>query len=227
MDFGFKELTKGEPEGVDGQDDIQHYRMRKFWSMHGDHVPVAVLFIEGPRLKEKGFTWAPASFIMCSRAGSLISRTASVSPSGGLRVKFAPYSAFHLSSPQAPTPSVVPLILEGQKYFIESPKTVTNSLLEGLDLENLELAVLIEMVTTIGSDGRRSFDGSRCALVSITERKDGKIFAEYVRLVTVIRYGTSYHKLRTIHWSKEEAEKAEQTPCKGDFFDTEQEWVFI
>jgi hypothetical protein len=164
---------------------------------------------------------------MCSRAGSLISRTASVSPSGGLRVKFAPYSAFHLSSPQAPTPSVVPLILEGQKYFIESPKTVTNPLLEGLDLENLELAVLIEMVTTIGSDGRRSFDGSRCALVSITERKDGKIFAEYVRLVTVIRYGTSYHKLRTIHWSKEEAEKAEQTPCKGDFFDTEQEWVFI
>jgi hypothetical protein len=227
MDFDLKELTKGEPEGADVQDDIHHYRMRKFWSMHEDHVPVAVLFVPGPRLKEEGYSWAPASFIMCSRAGALIFRMARMGPIGGPLVKFAPYSAFHLSSPQAPTPSVVPCILEGQKYFIESPKDVTNLSLAGLDLENLELAVIIEMMPTIGLDGRRSFDGSRCALVSITERVDGTICAEYVRLITIIRYGTPYHKLRSIPWSKEMAEEAECTPCKGDFFDTEQEWFFF
>jgi hypothetical protein len=152
---------------------------------------------------------------------------ASIRPCGSLRVKFAPYSAFHLSSLQAPTSSVVPCILEGQKYFIESPKDVTNPSLEGLDLENLELAVLLELGPVIGLDGRRSFDGSRCALVSITKRADGKIYAEYVRLITVIRYGTPYHKLRTIPWTKKEAEEAERTPCIGGFFDAEQEWVLI
>jgi hypothetical protein len=227
MDFDLKELTKGEPEGTDVQDDIQHYRMRKFWDMHGDHVPVAVLFVGGPRLKEEGYTWAPASFIMCSRAGPQVFRMASIRPRGGLQVKFAPYSAFHLSYPEAPTPSVVPCILEGQKYFIESPKDVTNPLLEGLDLENLELAVILELGAAARLDGRRSFDGSRCALVSITKHADGKIYAEYVRLITVIRYGTPYHKLRTIPWTKKEAEEAERTPCMGGFFDAEQEWVLI
>jgi hypothetical protein len=227
MNFDLKELTKGEPKGTDVQDDIQHYRMRKFWDMHGDHVSHAVLFVAGPRLVEKGYTWAPASFIMCSRAGPQFHRMGSIRPRGGLRVKSAPYSGFHLSSPEAPTPSVVPCILEGQKYFMESPKDVTNPSLEGLDLENLDLAVFLEMEPAIGLDGRRSFDGSRCALVSITKRADGKIYAEYVRLITVIRYGTPYHKLRTIPWTKKEAEEAERTPCMGDFFDAEQEWVLI
>jgi hypothetical protein len=52
MNLDLKELSKGEPEGTDVHD-VQNYRMRKFWDMYGDHVPVAVLFVTGPRLEEK------------------------------------------------------------------------------------------------------------------------------------------------------------------------------
>jgi hypothetical protein len=61
MDFDLNDFVNGEPKAEyepkgEYEDILMSYRMSKFWSMHEDHVPVAVLFIQGPRLKSEGYS---------------------------------------------------------------------------------------------------------------------------------------------------------------------------
>jgi hypothetical protein len=156
MDFNLDHLMKDEPKGKgeDVQKEITSHRMSKFWSMHKGHVPVAVLFVQGPRLKKEGYSWAPSSLFMCSRAGTGLFRTATTGSSGGLSVKFAAYSAFRVSAPQHPTPSVVPCILGGETYFIENQKDIINPSWDGLDLHSIDLAIILEIEPPQVHDGQ-------------------------------------------------------------------------
>jgi hypothetical protein len=236
MDFDLNDMVKDEPKHEDDdilmkgeikaedKDILMNYRMRKFWSMHKNQVPVAVLFVQGPRLKSKGYSWAPSSFRMCSRAGRRLFDMAATGPygSGGLSVKFAAYSAFRISAPQFPMPSVVPCTLDGQTYFIENQKDIINPSWDSLDLRNDKLAIILEIEPTQGHDRHWSFDGSRGALVSMLKHTNGTLFAKYIRLITVMREGRE----RRIPWETTQIEEAARTPCQAEFFVIEQKWHF-
>jgi hypothetical protein len=152
---------------------------------------------------------------------------AATSPTGGLSAKFAAYSAFTVSAPQSPIPSVVPCILDGRTYFIENQKDITNPSWDGLDLQYHDLAIILEIEPTQGHNRQWSFDGSRGALVSILEHGEGTLLAKYIRLITVIREGSEYHRLRHIPWLKSQIEEAARIPCQATFFDVEKNWDFV
>ncbi|KAF4632702.1 hypothetical protein G7Y89_g5424 [Cudoniella acicularis] len=198
MGFNLDQIMRDEPtgEGEDVENEIMVHRMSKFWSMHKHHVPVAVLFVQGPRLKKRGYNWAPLYLRMCTRAGPNIHRTASTSTHGGLSVNFPAYSAFSLSAPQNPIPSVISCILGGQIYFIENQKDIINPSWDDLDLHNRDLAVILEIETLQLHNGQWSFEGSRAALVSISQKLEDTIVAEYLRVVTVVKQDSINHKLR-------------------------------
>ena len=56
VDFKLDNLMKDEPKG-ENKDILMSYPVSKFWSMHEDNVPVAVLFLKGLRLKTRGYSW--------------------------------------------------------------------------------------------------------------------------------------------------------------------------
>ncbi|MCJ1317919.1 hypothetical protein MMC15_003246 [Xylographa vitiligo] len=60
---------------VEGQD-----RVAKFWQLVG-RVPQYFLFLNSPRLKVPGFSWAPRT-LMCSRFGGVTTTMATVTPQG-------------------------------------------------------------------------------------------------------------------------------------------------
>jgi hypothetical protein len=229
MGFNIDHVMKDEPtgEGEDVQKEIMIHRMSKFWSMHKHHVPVAVLFVQGPRLKKRGYSWAPSSLHMCAQAGPNVHRTASTSSYGGLSVKFPAYSAFSLSAPQNPTPSVIPCILSGRIYFIENQKDIINPSWDDLDLHNRDLVVILEIEMPQLHNEQQSFEGSRAALVSISQRVEGTIIAEYLRVVTVVKEGSINHKLRRVPWSEAQIREAARIPYWAKFFDKEQDWFFL
>ena len=229
MDFNLDHMMKDEPkgEGEDIQKEIMSYRMSKFWSMHKHLVPVAVLFVQGPRLKKRGYSWAPSSFRMCASAGPRIRQMATTSSYGGLSVKFPAYSAFHISAAQASAHSVIPCILGGQIYFIENQKDIINPTWDGLELHKHDLAVILEIEPPQLHGGQRSFEGSRAALVSISESLEGTIVAEYLRVVTVVKEDSPSHKLRRTPWLEAQIGEAARTPCQAKFFDAEQDWYFL
>ena len=161
-------------------------RIKTLWTLLGDNVPLATLFVSGRRLRTKGFSWAPASFLSCSNVGSRMHNLCSITREG-LRVKIEPYAAFEVDAPQHRTEACFPCVLQGKKYFIKKSPTKTNPSWEGLDLhKRSNLAVLIEMDTTQNNDGTWGLDGSRGALVSIVRRNDATLFAEYLRLVRYV-----------------------------------------
>jgi hypothetical protein len=151
----------------------------------------------------------------------------SITPSG-LCVQFEAYSTFLVGTQKEDVSSVFTCILHGNKYFIRQSPDSSNPSWEGLELPKWpHIAILLEMPPMQDSDGHRSLDGSRAVLVSILKRADGKFFAEYLRLVSVIREGSSYHRFPNKPWSEFEVEEAARKPCEVRFIELAQEWCFI
>lgn len=112
-------------------------RVKTFWTLMGENVPLATLFLAGSRLKDKGFSWAPASFLSCAKAGNCMDILCSISQEG-LRAKLGPYTAFEVDKPQYLTEDLFPCILRGCKYFIKKNSNKANPSWEGLDLQRTE-----------------------------------------------------------------------------------------
>jgi hypothetical protein len=59
MDFDMKTLLAFEKKD----------RMREFWRMHEDGVPLDILYVPGERLRDPAFSWALASILAVQRVG--------------------------------------------------------------------------------------------------------------------------------------------------------------
>ncbi|KAG0652125.1 hypothetical protein D0Z07_0980 [Hyphodiscus hymeniophilus] len=117
MDFDLKKLM-GTHESL---------RIQFLWTLLGDTVPLGVLFVPGPRLTAKSFSWAPASFLNCTKIGPTMNHLCSVT-GDGLCAKIGPNAAF-----------------EGKKYFIKKSPVKTNPEWGGLDLHlRTDLVVILE-----------------------------------------------------------------------------------
>jgi hypothetical protein len=128
-------------------------RMKTYWTLVGDMVPLATIFFSGRRLQAKGFQWAPASLLACTTVDTRKDHLCSLTPEG-LRTKIAPYSAFEVDPPQQYTPACFPCVLQRRKYFIKKSPINTNPSWEGLDLhKRSNLVVILEMHTVQGDDG--------------------------------------------------------------------------
>jgi hypothetical protein len=134
MDFDMKKLMS-TPESE---------RIESLWTLLGDNVPLAILFISGRRLTAKGFSWAPASFLDCTNVGPTMKHLYSVT-GDGLRAKIGPYTAFEVDAPQQKTDACFPCVLQGKKYFVKRSPVQKNPSWEGLDLHlRSNLAVILE-----------------------------------------------------------------------------------
>jgi hypothetical protein len=202
-------------------------RMREFWRLHKDGVPITVLYLPCPRLKDRAFSWAPVSVLSCQMAGLGLYDYCNVTDQG-LRLTLAPYTSFTLSTPNEVYKSIFPCILDGYKYFIKKSPVKSNPSWDGLDLHTRQgLALMIEQPTAKEEDERwsiRASGASRAALVSIVDRRGGIFAAEYLALVSLVQEGSSYHRFPNPPWSAQEIDEAGGAPCKGDWIQTDQEW---
>jgi hypothetical protein len=98
----------------------------------------------------------------------------------------------------------------------------------GLELKyGQELAIILE-IYSIKADEEWSVEESQAALVSIIERADGTIFAVYLKLVSVTKERSSYHRFPMAPWSKYETKVVAGTVlCRAEFIEMEQEWSFV
>jgi hypothetical protein len=236
MNFDMNKLMdasklKSAPLEEDKLKAVKQARMREFWRLHGDRVPLGVLYIPGPRLNDQGFSWAPASFLACQSAGVGFDNTGTVTDEG-LRMKRRPYTSFTLTTPAQLKESVFPCNLDGNRYFIKKSPVKTSPPWYNLDLHKQHgLAVLLEARIVQGEDRRSSIKGeaSRGALVSIVRGMagGGVIFAKYLALVSAIQEGSSYHRFPNSPWSAGEIEQGARSPCEAECIQHEQEWCLV
>jgi len=119
-------------------------RMAVFWQLHDDKLPLAALFVGGPRLLEPGYRWAPASLLPCQKAGVRFQDTGRATDEG-FRIKVPAYSAFTVTPPTQLNEDVFPLMLDGIKYFVRKSPVKNNPSWGGLELHSrTELALIIE-----------------------------------------------------------------------------------
>lgn len=82
-------LCLGNLLGLDAETIVrtpQHERMRKVWTLQSDHY-VDILFWPGPKLKDKGFRWAPATLLGYPKRHTSWPRTRATLTAEGLAVK--------------------------------------------------------------------------------------------------------------------------------------------
>lgn len=217
MEFDLKQLMSVKPSE----------RMKEFWRLHQDQVPVAALFPACRRLKDKGYSWAPASLLGCPIAGCRFNEYGKITKEG-LLVKFKPYTTFSIESLYGAIRRVFPCTLDGHKYFI-----VNNSRFGAPSIDDLvlhtrkELALVIERPTAQGQDGRWSFEGSRCVLAEILHRYDSLFYAEYLTCVRVVQEGSSFHQFPRTPWPVEDLERMATSPTIAEWFTEEYEWYFV
>jgi hypothetical protein len=131
-------------------------RMREFWRLQNEGVPISILYVPGPRLKDKGFSWAPATLLSCQSAGVDLYDHCRVTDDG-LCLKLPPYTSFKLSILCQVRESRFPCTLDGSRHFFKKSPVKSNPSWDGLDLHKREdLATLIEMPPVQGRDKRRS-----------------------------------------------------------------------
>lgn len=118
--------------------------MQVFWQLHEDKLPLAILFVGGPRLLEPGYRWAPTSLLPCQKAGVRFDEEGRATDDG-FRIKIPTYSAFKVTTPGKISEEVFPLLLDGTKYFVRKSPVKTNPSWKGLDIhERKDLALITE-----------------------------------------------------------------------------------
>jgi hypothetical protein len=220
-------------------------RMRKFWRMHEDQIPFQILFVPGERIDHHGFSWAPSSLLSCQVAGRG-DHTVTVTDDG-LRVRLKAYVSFEFSNSTELKEPIIPILPDGNKYFIKKSPVKSNPSWQGLDLhKKADLAIFIEQ-PTVQEDKRWVIQGgaSRAALVEVMrgevmkvvmikgeakeviKREDGVDYGRYLRMVSLIREGSSTHKFPNPAWTKGEIEEGNRTPCKAEWVAKEREWCLV
>jgi hypothetical protein len=233
MNFDMEQLMAVAPEK----------RMTKFWRMHGDQIPLAILFVPGEKIDLPGFSWAPSSLLSCQVAGPNILDTGTVTDDG-LRVRLKAHTSFKLPAPAELKDQIFPIFLDGNKYFIKKSPVKSNPSWDGLNLhKKVELAIFIES-RTVQEDGRWVAQGgaSRAALVEVIKeeviegelvkmevinREDGVDYGRYLRMVSLIQEGSSIHRFPNPVWTDGEIEEGNRPPCKAEWVAEEREWCLV
>ncbi|CZR59572.1 uncharacterized protein PAC_09466 [Phialocephala subalpina] len=202
-------------------------RMKIFWKLHKDTMPVSILFVPGPRLREKGFRWAPSTFLSCQSVGMRMKETGIVTD-GGFRIRLPSFSCFTITPlPGKITEAIMPCILDGYKYYVKKSPVKSNPPWDDLELHRrTNLALVIELPSQ-QVDDQHLFDGSRAGLVSIERDESGIIFAEFLNLVSVVREGTTFHKFPTHPWTAGELEHGSREPCQAEWMKSETDWCLM
>ncbi|RDW91443.1 hypothetical protein BP5796_02608 [Coleophoma crateriformis] len=165
-------------------------RMRRYWEMHENHVPVALLFLPGSRLKTRGFKWAPDSVLPCSFAGGDLYNLGTITscepgiddtmPAKCLSFSIPAVRTFLVDMPQVPVGFGFPCTLDGRKYYIHMPPKSDVAHFAALEQPgNHQLAVIIERESIQDSDGTWQISGSRAAMVSVLGKQDVSWTAEF------------------------------------------------
>jgi hypothetical protein len=223
-------------------------RMREFWKMHGDQMPLAILFVPGERMDYEGFSWGPSSLLSCQFAGPDFHHTGKVT-NDWLRMRLDAYTTFKFSTLTELKESIIPILLGANKYFIKKSPVKSNPSWDGLDLhKKAELAVIIEH-RTVQEGGRWVIRGgaSRAALVEVIKvevvkeevieggsvnrevikREDGVDYGRYLRMVSLIQEGSSIHRVPNPAWTEGEIEEGNKTPCMAEWVAEEREWCLV
>jgi hypothetical protein len=237
MNFDMEKLMTVSPEE----------RMREFWKMHEDQMPLAILFVPGERMDHQGFSWAPSSLLSCQSAGPDYHNTGNVT-NDWLSMRLDAFTTFEFPTPTDLKESIMPIFLDTNKYFIKKCPVKSNPSWNGLDLhKKAELAVIIEH-RTVQEGGRWVIRGgaSRAALVEVIKgevikvemikgevkkkvikREDGVEYGRYLRMVSLIREGSSTHRFPNPAWTEGEIEEGNRTPCKAEWVAKEREWCLV
>ena len=194
-------------------------RMKKLWTMCHE-LPAATLFLPGQKMTDKNFGWAPASVINCSNIGMPMDLPATVSPEGLL----VTLHGFRLCTAPPRTKAVIACDLEGTTYYIRQNLKMGNPSWEGLDLHTCtDLAVILGQNPMPDPTIRPPLVASLGALVKITKTEGAMLFAEYVRMVSVIGKDSRFDTNANPPWSEGElVEKS--TVCQAEFTRADQRW---
>ncbi|KUJ12058.1 uncharacterized protein LY89DRAFT_673847 [Mollisia scopiformis] len=125
-------------------------RMKIFWKLHKDQMPISILFVPGSRLRQKGYRWAPSSLLPCQKVGIRMNERGTVTDEG-FRIKLPAYSCFTITPLlNKITAAVVQFLLDGNKYYIKKSPVRSNPPWEGLELHSrANLALVIEVVLRV------------------------------------------------------------------------------
>ena len=177
------------------------HRMKKLWSMC-HQLPAAILFLPGKKLTDESFGWAPASCMDCVRIGIPKSVPATVTPQG----LYVTLHGFHLYTPPPSTKGLIACELEGNTFYIRQNVKLGSPSWEGLHLHQCDdLAVILGQTPMQDPDLRPPLVACIGALVKITKTKNGIIFAEYIRMVSIIGKDSHFDKRPNPPWSESDA----------------------
>ena len=166
----------------------ENQRMAKLWSMCSQ-LPAAMLFLPGRKLTQENMGWAPASCIDCTHIGIPDDVPATVTPNG----LFVTLPGFVLCTAPSFAQSLIACNLEGQTFYIRRNMKLGSPGWQGLDLHECdELAVILGQQPLQDPTKRPPLVACIGALVKISKSDKGVVFAEYVRMVSVIGKGSRF-----------------------------------
>ena len=164
------------------------YRMAKLWSMF-HQLPASILFLPGSKLTDRNLGWAPASCMSCTNLGAPDVVPATVTPEG----LFVTLPGFLLYKAPPRTESLIACDLDGQTFYIRRNTKLGSPGWRGLDLHGCDsLAVILGQNPLSNPTMRPPLVACIGALVRVTRTEKGIIFAEYVRMVSVIGKETRF-----------------------------------
>ena len=166
----------------------ESYRMGKLWSMC-PQVPAGLLFLPGNKLTDKNLGWAPASCMDCTNLGVPDEVPATVTPEG----LFVTLPGFLLYKAPPPTQALIACDLDGKTFYVRRNTKLGSPGWQGLDLHECDdLAVILGQIPLPDPTMRPPLVASIGALVRVTRTEKGIVFAEYVRMVSVIGKGSRF-----------------------------------
>ena len=160
----------------------ERYRMGKLWSMCGQ-LPAAILFLPGNKLTDENLGWAPASCMDCTNLGIPRNVPGTVTPEG----LFVTLPGFLLHEAPQPTQALIACDLDGKTVYVRRNMKLGSPGWDGLELhERDDLAVILGQDPLQDPTMRPPLVACIGALVRVTRTEKRIVFAEYVRMVSVI-----------------------------------------
>ena len=165
----------------------ERHRMGRLWSLCGQ-LPASILFLPGKKVTDENLGWAPASCMDCTYLGIPNEVPATVTPEG-LFVTLPGFLIY--KAPPPPTQAVIACDLDGKTFYVRRNIKVGSPGWEGLDLYKCDdLAVILGQEPLQNPSLRPPLVACVGALVRVQRTERGIIFAEYVRMVSVIGKGS-------------------------------------
>ena len=197
--------------------------VKKFWSLHDENgVPACVLFLPGKKLSDEGYGWAPANLMQLRGMGRDLNSLAIVKPQG-LCVS---YPGFVLSQLDYCPATVIPCIVDGTKFYLRQFLREGSPNWDGLELhKRRNLAVLILVMEGSREKNAGEIEAGMGALVECQEESHDRVrYVKYLRVVSVLREGSSFVKHPNTPWTEIELKEKKQEPVAGIFLPYEQKW---